>query len=169
MKIILVGKSASGKTYAKKLLQTHFKPSKSVTTRQPRQGNENDYTFVTTDIFKGLIDNDLMLEWELFNGNYYGTSKFDWNNRELFILTPSAINQLDCKDCVIIYFNQPEEKRLERMNLRKQAAERTKERIDADNVVFKGFNKYDIEITNPNFTLADLLTAIEDFTHYCIK
>lgn len=169
MKIILIGKSASGKTYAKKLLQTHFKPSISVTTRQPRQGNENDYTFTTTDIFKALTDNNLMLEWELFNGNYYGTSKFDWNNRELFILTPSAINKLDCTNCVIIYFNPPQQQLLERMALRKQTKERIQERINADNLVFKNFNKYNIEITNPNFTLNDLLTAIQEFTHCDLK
>lgn len=48
----------------------------SITTRQPREGEEqgNPYYFVSTQEFETMIDANLFLEWKkIHNGNYYGT------------------------------------------------------------------------------------------------
>lgn len=53
----------------------HF--SVSATTRDPRPGEVHGfhYRFVTRPEFERLIDADDLLEWAVFNGNYYGTPR----------------------------------------------------------------------------------------------
>ena len=49
----------------------------SVTTRKPRIGEYDgvQYYFVSEEKFKELIDEDKLLEYAIFVGNYYGTPK----------------------------------------------------------------------------------------------
>ena len=48
-----------------------------MTTRKPRPAEKDgiDYFFVEEDEFKKKIDEDKLLEWAQFVGNYYGTPK----------------------------------------------------------------------------------------------
>lgn len=56
-------------------LPLHF--SVSVTTRDPRPGEVHGfhYRFVTRPEFERLIEAGELLEWAVFNGNYYGTPR----------------------------------------------------------------------------------------------
>ena len=47
----------------------------SVTTRKPREGEIDgmDYFFKTKERFKEMIENNKLLEWAEYVGNYYGT------------------------------------------------------------------------------------------------
>ncbi|RCK10916.1 hypothetical protein DT075_24470 [Bacillus licheniformis] len=47
----------------------------SVTTRKPRQGERDgvDYFFKTREEFEEMIENNKLLEWAEYVGNYYGT------------------------------------------------------------------------------------------------
>ena len=56
-------------------IPVHF--SVSATTRPPRPGEVDGfhYRFVTPEEFRDLIDRGELLEWAVFNGNYYGTPK----------------------------------------------------------------------------------------------
>ncbi len=51
--------------------------SVSTTTRDKRKGEIDGvtYNYTTPESFKAMIDNDEMLEWAIYNGNYYGTPK----------------------------------------------------------------------------------------------
>lgn len=51
--------------------------SVSATTRQPRPGEIDGvhYHFITRSTFEQLIENQGMLEYAVYNGNYYGTPK----------------------------------------------------------------------------------------------
>lgn len=51
--------------------------SVSATTRQPRLGEENgiNYFFKSREQFLGMIDNDQLLEYAEYVGNYYGTPR----------------------------------------------------------------------------------------------
>ncbi|KGA97746.1 guanylate kinase [Alkalihalobacillus alcalophilus ATCC 27647 = CGMCC 1.3604] len=55
--------------------QTGIQYSVSATTRQPRKGEVEgvNYFFKSKDEFKGMIENDQLLEWAEYVGNYYGT------------------------------------------------------------------------------------------------
>ncbi|MGF1535680.1 MAG: guanylate kinase [Elainellaceae cyanobacterium] len=76
--IVLTGPSGVGKgTLLDRLLQQHpkLRLSVSATTRSPRPGEVDgeDYFFISRDRFEHMQDQDELLEWAEFAGNYYGT------------------------------------------------------------------------------------------------
>lgn len=79
LKIVLSGPSGSGKgTIVKELIKDEqFLLSISATTRSPRQGEEEGvhYFFKTKEAFEAMIQEDELLEYAQFCGNYYGTPK----------------------------------------------------------------------------------------------
>lgn len=79
--IILSGPSGVGKGTVREELfkddSLNLAYSISMTTRKPRPTEKDgiDYFFVDESIFKSKIDNEQLLEWAEFVGNYYGTPK----------------------------------------------------------------------------------------------
>jgi len=77
--IVLSGPSGVGKGTVRKELfsqpDTNYEYSISMTTRAPREGevDEVDYFFKTRSEFEELIEQDQLLEYAEFVGNYYGT------------------------------------------------------------------------------------------------
>ena len=77
--IVLSGPSGVGKGTVRKELfsqpDTNYEYSISMTTRAPREGeaDEVDYFFKTRSEFEKLIEQDQLLEYAEFVGNYYGT------------------------------------------------------------------------------------------------
>lgn len=77
--VIVSGPSGSGKgTVVKQLDPNHgYALSISVTTRQPRPGEQDgrEYFFATKDEFRKLRDENNLLEYTKYVGNYYGTPR----------------------------------------------------------------------------------------------
>ncbi len=78
--IVLTGPSGVGKgTLVRSLVTRHpqLYLSISATTRQPRPGEVDgiDYYFVTREKFEKMIEENRLLEWAEYAGNYYGTPK----------------------------------------------------------------------------------------------
>lgn len=78
--IILAGPSGSGKdTVMKELFKLipDLKFSISSITRDMREGEVNGekYNFITREEFESLIENNQLLEYNVYCGNYYGTPK----------------------------------------------------------------------------------------------
>lgn len=77
--IIISGPSGSGKgTIVKELIKSEqYYVSISLTTRTPRMGEEEGihYFFRSQEEFFKLRDNNELLEWAEFCGNFYGTPK----------------------------------------------------------------------------------------------
>lgn len=78
--IVLSGPSGSGKNTVcdeVKKNNSNIWESISMTSRKPRKGEEDGkaYYFVSTEEFEKNIEDDKMLEWAKFAGNYYGTPK----------------------------------------------------------------------------------------------
>ncbi|HAQ08234.1 MAG TPA: guanylate kinase [Bacillus bacterium] len=77
--IVLSGPSGVGKGTVRKELfsqpDTAFEYSVSATTRLPREGERNgvDYFFKSREEFEEMIEQDRLLEYAEFVGNYYGT------------------------------------------------------------------------------------------------
>ncbi len=79
--VVLSGPSGVGKgTVRQALFETdsnhdQFYYSVSATTRQPRPGEEDgkDYFFVSREQFEGMIEEERLLEYAEYVGNYYGT------------------------------------------------------------------------------------------------
>jgi guanylate kinase len=77
--IVLSGPSGVGKGTVRKEIfsqpDTVFEYSVSATTRKPREGELDgvDYFFKTREAFEEMIENDQLLEYAEYVGNYYGT------------------------------------------------------------------------------------------------
>ena len=124
---VLSGPSGCGKgTIVKELLKKYpdtFALSVSATTRAPRVGEEDGvhYYFITREEFERRIDDQQILEYTSYCGNYYGTPK-----KELYERTVSGDNVILesevggamnvrrlCPEAVLIYVLPPDAETLE--------------------------------------------------------
>ena len=91
--VVISGPSGVGKgTICKKIMELiNAKFSVSTTTRSPREGEVEgrDYFFVSKEEFKEKIEEGEFLEYNIYNDNYYGTSK-----KEIFNMIDKGINAL---------------------------------------------------------------------------
>ena len=156
-RIILVGKAASGKDYIRKTFEAQgFKYAVSYTTRPPRPDeiDGQDYFFIKQPDAQDMIDKCEFYEWVAFNGWIYGTTKKQFYNDDIFIMTPAGLNQLsedDRKTSTVIYLDIDEEVRKQRLLERKMPGDSVERRLEADREDFKNFKNYNIKITNQNF------------------
>ena len=78
--VVVSGFSGAGKgTLMKELLKQYdnYALSVSATTRQPREGERDgeDYFFVSREHFEQMIEENKLVEYAQYVGNYYGTPK----------------------------------------------------------------------------------------------
>jgi guanylate kinase len=156
MKIIICGKSASGKDELKKRLREKgMKYGKTYTTRPPREGEgEDSHVFISEEQFKKLNTNKFFKYYSVFNGWFYGLPNFEWRDSNLFIFTPSSLQSLteeELKESFIIYVDIEEDVRRSRLQERKGNADSIERRLKADKEDFENFTKYNLRITNENF------------------
>ena len=172
-KVIITGKSASGKNYlfnelSKKI--TNFLVKQ--TTRPIRDGEKEgiDYKFIDKDLFLNRIESKQFLTYQSFHINdtttwYYGISKEDFDNSSLCILTPGEIKLLKEKkllDNVCIIYIDIDRKILEqRIKQRNDLNDDMKRRLDSDDKDFQSFNDYTHKITNPQFNPEYVLKIIK--------
>jgi len=162
MKIVIVGKSSSGKDFLKNELvkQKGLRPGISCTTRPPRKGEKDGetYHFISPIEFERGIFKEYFLEWQIFNGWYYGTRKQDWEKANVFIMTPLGIEDIisQIEGVTTVYLDIDLETRVERMNKRIGNADSVERRIIADEKDFQNFSCYTIRTTNPLFKINDI-------------
>lgn len=156
-KILIVSPGAGGKSnLLKYLVNKGLYAGVSFTTRPPREGEVNgvDYYFVPSEnAFKAGVELNQFLEYENFNGWFYGTNVKEWNRKKVFTMTPSGIKKLSIQqrsECIVVYLDIPEEIRRERLKQRKDA-DSPERRIEADRKDFADLNIFDIRITNPYY------------------
>lgn len=157
MKFIICGPGASGKDYLKNRLEEKgFRRSVSYTTRPPRNNETDgvDYHFTDKSTFLQMIERNEFREWNKFAEKwYYGTTQKNFDDSNLFIMTPSGIHALTPEEragCFIIYLDIDESVRLERLNNR-NSIDDPERRISTDREDFNNFKDYDLKITNPDF------------------
>lgn len=157
MKLILVGKAASGKDHLKQKLQKKgFKIGVSHTTRPPRVNEQNgiDYHFVSKDEFLTMIDQGLFIEYMEFNGWYYGQTEEDFNEADVMIMSKDGLDMLPEQyrsQCAVIYLDIDRMTRIERLNYRNDVNDSIMRRMNTDDEQFKDFRDFDIRITNADF------------------
>lgn len=166
-RIILVGKGASGKDHARKILSDEgLEYGVSYTTRKPREGEVNgvDYHFLSDEEFRGMISSDEWYEYVDFNGWLYGTTKEQfYDTCNVFIMTPAGLAHLakeDRDESFVIYFEIKEEIRRERLSNRKGYNDDIERRIAADEADFKDYWNYNYMITNPLYSKEELMTIV---------
>jgi guanylate kinase len=157
MKIVIVGKAASGKDYLRKrMIQQGAKYGVSYTSRPPREGEIEgvDYYFTSKENFEKLITENKLIEYQQFNGWYYGMTYDTFNESDCMILNVDGLSQLPAeirKQCFVIYVDIDMSIRKQRLSERNDNNDSITRRIEADEEQFKDFNNYDFRITNPDF------------------
>jgi guanylate kinase len=156
-KIVLVGKAASGKDHLRKrLMDKGLNYGVSHTTRDPRPGEVEgkDYWFVSEEEFMQIVERGDMIEYQMFNGWYYGIASWIFEEADIMIMNAEAVNLLPehiRSQCTVIYLDIPLEVRVSRLMERGDIQDPMARRLKADENQFAGFENYDIKITNPDF------------------
>lgn len=134
MKIIcILGRSGSGKSSIERKLESiGYNRLISYTTRGPRGQERNgvDYHFVTREEFESLIENDILMEYAEYNGNYYGSPKPVGSINNVIVVEARGyekIKQLYGEQAVGVYVDTP-------MNV---IDKRIKDRGDTDSAIAK--------------------------------
>jgi len=140
--IALVGESGSGKsTIAELLGKEGLKNIQSFTTRKPRYEGEKGHIFTTKKQYECNKANNTIVAETLFDGNYYWTTKGQLNGECVYIIDPVGVKELKEKvkdvEIVVIYLKCYAPDRYERMKLRGDSIETSRERIKHDKEAFK--------------------------------
>ena len=175
-KIILLGKSGSGKDYLmRKLVEKDLKGCVKMTTR-PQRKNETQgitYNFINDNQFTELIKENKFLAYQTFNVTpedkdpetwYYGVTLEEFNESQVFIMTPEefkCIQPEERKGCFVVYLDIPRDIRESRLFRRKDKNDSIKRRLEADDDDFKDFSDYDLKITDPDFTAEDVYDLMD--------
>ena len=157
MKIILVGKAASGKDFLKsKMERKGFRTGVSHTTRPARPGEVDgvDYHFIDDVKFIEMIGQEQFIEYMEFNGWFYGQTEEDFNASDIMIMSKDGLDMLPKvyrDQCIVIYLDVPMAERLKRLSSRDDKNDSIERRITTDEAQFHEFTDYEIRITNPDF------------------
>ncbi len=124
---VVSGAAGTGKdSVVKALREAHPEIEKTVsaTTRAPRPGEQEgvDYYYRTLDQFKSLINDNQVVEYNYYNGNYYGTLREEVDHRlaegKLVVLVIDVHGAENIRqmfpDATTIFLLPPSEEELER-------------------------------------------------------
>lgn len=167
-KLIIVGKSGSGKDHLLRELRKKGLETSIKVTSRPKRENETDgvtYYFKTLDEFNNL---DLIVTQDFFNDKKelwkYGILKEDFNNSQAFIMTPGELNQIDVifrKKCFVVYLDIDRKVRESRILRRNDNNDSVMRRLEADELDFNDFRDYDLKITDPDFEVDDIINLMD--------
>ena len=164
-KIVILGKSASGKDHLINYLEKRgLKRNISYTTRPMRIGEKDGvtYKFVTTEEFEHMIEKDVLIEYHKFNNWYYGNTTRDFDKSDVCIKTVYGLNQISSRrdECFVIYIDIDKDIRKKRLLERKDSNDSIERRIEADEEDFKDFTNYDLRITDSNYNPEEIYNLI---------
>lgn len=160
-KTILVGPSGSGKDFLLRgLIKMNLRYFPKFTTRPKRELEVDgvEYNFIDDQTFNSLLNDKLIKVYQSFNIKdqiwHYGITKENFDNNQLFIMTPFEINQIseeELKECFVVYLDIDINIRRKRLKNRNDNNDSIERRLQADLDDFKNFNKYDLKLTDPEF------------------
>lgn len=145
--------------------------SVSSTTREKRRGETEGvtYNYTTVDNFKRMIDNDEMLEYAMYSGNYYGTPKktvqdmLETGKNVLLEIEPQGALKVreQFPEAVLMFIIPPSMKELKkRLSERgRETPEQITERLEAAKWEFTQASKYNFIFVNDD--LGECVEEIE--------
>lgn len=146
-KFVLIGKSCSGKTELALLLKNKGLKTAVTCTSRTIRVNEIDglhYHFKDIDVFKKMIDEDAFVEYDVFNGWYYGLPKEEFNTSDIFVVTPRGVKKLierfGRESMSIIYLDTSIVQRLTRASYRGDDMKEVERRLKTDDEDFAEFH-----------------------------
>ena len=175
-KVILLGKSGSGKDYLmRKLVEKGLKTGLKMTTTPQRKFEKQGvtYNFVSDNQFTELIKENKFLVYQTFNVTpegrdpetwHYGVTFEEFNESQVFIMTPGEFSNIDedtRKKCFVVYLDIDRSIRESRLFRREDNNDSIKRRLDADDIDFQSYIDYDLRITDPDFTAEDVYDLMD--------
>lgn len=169
--IALIGESGSGKDTILNQTTSQYPGYHRVvttTTRPPREHETNGYhyNFCSKEEFLDKLESGDILEYSVFNGWYYGTSKKDLTDRytNIGVFNPTSIRSLlkngEC-DVFVAYVRTDDKERLLRQ-LNREEHPNTREIVRRALADYKDFENLEFEyIDLPNYNSEDLWFAPE--------
>lgn len=164
--IVVSGPSGVGKdTIVSKYLEKHNEDELSISmTSRGIRNNEVDgvnYYFKTKEEFEEAIDNNELLEYAMYNGNYYGTPRKEVekriNNGINVILVIEVVGAMNVKnmmkdDCTLIFILPPSMDELKErlINRGTDSMDSIDNRLDIARREIEVSDKYDYKIINDN-------------------
>ncbi|MBQ1496419.1 MAG: guanylate kinase [Bacilli bacterium] len=168
--IVVSGPSGVGKdTVVSKYLEKHKEDELSISmTSRAIRNNEVDgvnYYFKTKEEFEEAIDNNELLEYAMYNGNYYGTPRKEVekriNNGINVILVIEVVGAMNVKnmmkdDCTLIFILPPsmDELRERLINRGTDSMDSIDNRLDIARREIEVSEKYDFKIVNDDLDKA---------------
>jgi guanylate kinase len=160
-KLIITGPSGSGKDFLLRgLLKKELRYYPKFTTRPKRllETEGIEYNFIDNKTFELLNSEGQIKVYQSFligeDTWYYGVTKQNFDENQLFIMTPFEINQLsedDLKSCFVVYLDIDMEIRRKRISKRNDNNDSIERRLEADEIDFKNYKYYDLKLTDPEF------------------
>ena len=169
--LVISGASASGKTEVAHVIAKKYglKRVITVTTREKRNGEVDglDYFFVTKEQFLDLIKENKLVEYTIYNNNYYGSKKDQILDNNILVIEAEGLKSyIALKNPRIITFALVADSntRKQRMISRGDKLEDVERRLKSDTVVFSKENLKGIDffIENINQTIEE---TAEDVYH----
>lgn len=173
-KLILIGKSGSGKDYMVRQMSKKGLTAGIKTTTRPQRNGEVQwvtYEFVADWTFKEMMDADEFIVMQDFNVTpqdrpqetwHYGLTRKEFERAQAFIMTPAELLMIDPetrKNCFVVYLDIDRKIREERILRRRDMNDSLKRRMDADDEDFSDFDKngdYDLRVTDEDFNADDV-------------
>lgn len=140
------------------MIELGLNKSITYTTRPKREGEVDGdvYHFISNEKFNEMIENNEFYEYDVFlNDWYYGSTKEDWENCNLFIKTVKGVNSIreeDRKGCFVVYLDIDEGIRYERLMERNDNNDSSERRIQSDKRDFNYFDNFDLRIRDEKFS-----------------
>lgn len=165
---LLIGKSGCGKSTLADMLSSYgYSQLPSFTTRPMREGEVNgkDHTFITNEMFHHMYSNGQIAASTYFNGNYYGASKRDILNYDVYIIDKAGLVELKETmqgkvNIIAIYINASMSQLINRMRLRGESYKKIMSRVCNDIKMFQGVKEMcDFTVDN---TSDNVLTAYHE-------
>ncbi len=146
MKIVLIGKSCSGKTQFSLLLKERgLKVAVTCTSRPMRPGEIDGvhYHFLDENTFLRELSDDQFVEHDVFNGWYYGLPKSEYRNSDILIVTPrglqALIDSFGRENLLVVYLDTETAVRLDRAAKRGDDPKEVLRRYGTDEKDFRDF------------------------------
>lgn len=161
--IVLVGESASGKSSIERVLadKYHYTKTVSYTTRPPREGEVDgiDYNFISMDDYTEKFNDKYFVETGAYNGWFYGTTKEQYSENTVCVLTPHGLRQIRKNlkdkdiDITTFYIKIPRRDRLIKILQRGDNIEESIRRNQSDVGQYDGIeDEVDFVLDNTGYT-----------------